>query len=149
MKPEVKLRIRVLYNEASSNTRKQQENNNHRYQELLRSLALIVGNTDTNCLHLRVIVKSVRTQLSTHAGLFEATEWHLVVKGIVVVNPHRTIFPMFTLAEWPKNWWWESCIPGFDGTRHAECSVDIPGVNGGGQSYIIIQFQESLESQKG
>ena len=104
LKPEVKLRIEVLYNEASSNTRKQQENNNHRYQESQRSLALIVGNTDANCLHLRVIVKSVRTQLSTHAGLFEATEWHLVVEGIVVVNPHRTIFPMLILAEWPKNW---------------------------------------------
>lgn len=101
MKPQVKFRIGVLFNKASSNTRKQQGNNNHRYQGLLRNSALIVGNTDANCLHLRVIVKSVRTQLSTQAGLFEATEWHLVVEGIVVVNPHGAIFPMFELAGWP------------------------------------------------
>lgn len=47
---------------------------------------------DANRLHLCVIVESVRTQLPSHAGLLEAAKWHLVVEGVVVVNPHRAKF---------------------------------------------------------
>lgn len=52
---------------------------------------LVTADTDTNGLHLGVVVESVRAQLATHAGLFEAAKRHLVVEGVVIVDPHRTV----------------------------------------------------------
>jgi hypothetical protein len=51
----------------------------------------MIADTDANGLHLSVVVEGIRAQLATHARLLEAAKWHLVVQGVVAVDPHRTV----------------------------------------------------------
>lgn len=46
---------------------------------------------DTDGLHFGVVLEGIRSQLSAHARFLETTERHLVVEGVVVVDPNSAV----------------------------------------------------------
>lgn len=88
----------------------------------------------TDCLHLCVILKGVWSQLSAQSRFFEATKRHLVMKGIVVVNPDSPV-----ASDTSANLWNQFCntinSPCFDCIRHSNGSIDVRGVDSCGQAY--------------
>lgn len=45
----------------------------------------------TDSLDLRVVLESIRTQFSAQTRFLEAAERHLVVKGVVVIDPNGAV----------------------------------------------------------
>lgn len=52
---------------------------------------LRLGEVNADSLDFRVVLESIRSQLSAHARLLEAAERHLVVEGVVVVDPNGAV----------------------------------------------------------
>lgn len=51
---------------------------------------LFLGEMYAHCFDLCVVIQSICSQFSAQARLLEPTEWHLVVKCVVVVDPYSS-----------------------------------------------------------
>lgn len=81
-----------------------------------------------DCLYLRVVIQSICSQLSAQSGLLESTEWHLVVKSVVVVDPNSSVMVSQESCSWDKK-----DLPCFNCIGHSDSGIDICGMNSRGK----------------
>ena len=56
----------------------------------LRCLAVLLRQSDGDCLNLGVRLQSVLAQLPAHPGLLVAAEWDLSLQHVIAVDPDRS-----------------------------------------------------------